>query len=118
MNTTMKNKVQLIGNLGKDPEVRELTNGGRVARMSVATSERFKGPDGEWKEDVQWHAVVAWGATAERVSQLLRKGSKVALEGRLVHRSYETKDGQKRYMTEVVVNEFQLMGAKPAVSVN
>ena len=110
--TTMKNKVQLIGNLGNDPEMKETAGGKRMARLSLATTERFKNAQGEWKEDVQWHTVVAWGFTAEQVAEKLQKGTKVAVEGRLVHRSYEGKDGQKRYMTEVVMNDFQLMMAK------
>ena len=112
MMTTMKNKVQLIGNLGNDPEMKETAGGKRMARLSLATTERFKNAQGEWKEDVQWHTVVAWGYTAEQVGEKLQKGTKVAVEGHLVHRSYEGKDGQKRYMTEVVMNDFQLMMAK------
>lgn len=109
----MKNKVQLIGNLGKDPEIREVgRNNQAMARLSLATSERYKTAAGEWKEEVNWHAVVAWGPKAELVGQLMRKGSRVLVEGRLVQRNYE-KDGEKRYVTEVVLNDFQLMGAKP-----
>lgn len=109
---TMKNTVQLIGNLGNDPETREFPNGNRLTTISVATTERFKGANNEWKEDTQWHRVVAWGRQAERVAQTLRKGSRVALQGRLVHRAYDGKDGQKRYLTEVVLSDFQAMGAR------
>lgn len=106
---TLKNKVQLIGNLGFDPEVREIAKGRKVARISVATNDSYRNASGERVTDTQWHTVVAWGATAEAVERLLRKGSPVALEGRLIHRSYETREGVKRYITEVVMNDFQLL---------
>lgn len=109
---TLKNKVHLIGNLGFDPEVREIAKGCKVARISVATSDSYRNASGERVTDTQWHTVVAWGTTAEAVERLLRKGSPVALEGRLVHRSYETKDGTKRYITEVVMNDFQVLPSK------
>jgi single-strand DNA-binding protein len=107
--STMRNTVQLIGNLGGDPEAKEFPNGNRLATMNVATTERYKQGE-EWKDDTQWHRVVAWGRQAERVIEKLRKGSKVALQGRLVHRNWEGKDGQKHYMTEVVLSDFQAMG--------
>ncbi|MBL8001954.1 MAG: single-stranded DNA-binding protein [Flavobacteriales bacterium] len=109
---TLKNKVQLIGNLGFDPEVREIAKGRKVARISVATNDRYKNADGERVTDTQWHTVVAWGRTAEMVERLLRKGTQVALEGKLVHRSYEGRDGQKRYVTEIVLSDFQLLTPK------
>lgn len=113
----LRNHVQLMGNLGRDPEVKELEGGKRMARLSVATNERFIFGDGQVKEDTQWHSIVAWGRTAEQVVLQLRKGSRISLEGRLVHRSYETKDGQKRYVTEVVMDRFQLVPAAAEVSV-
>ena len=106
---TMKNKVQLIGNLGFDPEVREIAKGRKVARISVATNDSYKNAEGAKVTDTQWHTVVAWGRTADMVERMLRKGSSVAIEGRLVHRSYEGKDGLKRYITEIVLNDFQLL---------
>ena len=109
---TMKNLVQLIGNLGNDPEVKEVSGGRRMARMSVATSESYTNKSGERITDTQWHTVVAWGQTAEMAERLLRKGTPVMLEGRLVHRSYEAKDGSKRYITEVVMSNFQLLPGK------
>ena len=112
METTKRNNVQLVGNLGNDPEVKDVKGGRRMARLSVATNERWKDASGDWKEDVQWHPVVAWGKQAELVADQLRKGSKVSLEGRLVHRSYEAKDGQKRYVTEVVLSGFRLVNAE------
>jgi single-strand DNA-binding protein len=109
---TLKNKVQLIGNLGFDPEVREIAKGRKVARISVATNDRFKNAEGEKVTNTQWHTVVAWGRTAEMVERLLRKGTQIALEGKLVHRSYEGRDGQKRYVTEIVLSDFQLLAPK------
>jgi len=106
---TLKNRVHLIGNLGFDPEVREIAKGRKVARISVATNDSYRNASGERVTDTQWHTVVAWGRTAEMVERLLRKGAPVSLEGRLVHRSYETKDGSKRYVTEVVMSDFQLL---------
>lgn len=103
----IRNRVQLMGNLGKDPDVREFEGGKKMARFSLATNERFAYGDGQFKEDTQWHGIVAWGRTATQVEQQLKKGSRITMEGRLVHRSYETKDGQKRYITEVVMNSFE-----------
>lgn len=109
---TLNNIVRLIGNLGFDPEVREIAKGRKVARISVATNESYTNAAGERITDTQWHSVVAWGRTAEQVERLLSKGSPVALEGRLVHRSYPGKDGVKRFITEVVLNDFKVMSAK------
>jgi single-strand DNA-binding protein len=109
---TLKNKVSLIGNLGFDPEVREIAKGRKVARISVATNDSYRNASGERVTDTQWHTVVAWGTTAERWSVCCARGSPVALEGRLVHRSYETKEGVKRYITEVVMNDFQLLSTQ------
>jgi single-strand DNA-binding protein len=113
---TLKNKVQLIGHLGYDPEVREIAQRRKVARMSVATHSSHRNANGDRVSTTQWHTVVAWGRTAEMVERMLRKGTGVVLEGRLVHRSYEGKDGQKRQVSEVVLNDFQLLatGAKAA----
>ena len=105
----IRNRVQLMGNLGKDPEVREFDGGKKKARFSVATNERFAYGDGQFKEDTQWHGVVAWGKLAAQVAEQLHKGSRITLEGRVVHGSYDAKDGQKRYFTEVVMNSFQVI---------
>lgn len=98
----MINKVTLIGNLGKDPETRNLESGNTVTGFSMATSESCRDAAGEWKEQTEWHKIVAWGKLAERCA-LLTKGQTVYVEGKLTTRSYE-KDGQKRYITEVVAN--------------
>ncbi|MBC6999290.1 MULTISPECIES: single-stranded DNA-binding protein [Bacteroidota] len=106
----LKNKVQLIGNLGQDPEIVTLENGSKLAKFSIATSESYKNAQGVKVEDVQWHNVVAWGKTADIVENYLEKGKQVAVEGKLTHRSYETKEGEKRYITEVRCNELLMLG--------
>ena len=106
----LKNKVQLIGNLGQDPEVITLDNGNKLAKFSIATSESYKNAEGYKVEDTQWHNIVAWGKTAEIVENFLAKGKQVAIEGKLTHRSYETKGGEKRYITEVRCNELLMLG--------
>ena len=106
---TMKNLVQLIGNLGNDSVVKETAQGRKMARLGVATNESYTNKSGDRITDTQWHTVVAWGPQAEQAAQVLRKGVKVALQGKLVHHSYEGKDGQKRYITEVVLSEFQVV---------
>jgi single-strand DNA-binding protein len=106
----LKNKVQLIGNLGQDPEIVSLENGSKLAKFSIATSESYKNAQGQKVEDTQWHNIVAWGKTAEIVENFLAKGKQVAIEGKLTHRSYETKEGEKRYITEVRCNELLMLG--------
>ena len=108
----LRNSVQLIGNLGMDPEVKTLESGKTVARLSLATSERYKDQKGEKVENTTWHTLVAWGKTAEIAEKFLKKGSEVAIEGKLSNRSYETKEGEKKYISEVVVNEILMLGGK------
>ncbi|MCK7591314.1 single-stranded DNA-binding protein [Subsaxibacter sp. CAU 1640] len=110
--STLKNKVQLIGNVGNEPEITNLESGKKVAKFSIATNEFYKNLKGEKEQDTQWHNVVAWGKTAEIIEKYVDKGKEVALEGKLTSRSYETKEGEKRYVTEVVVNEILLLGVK------
>lgn len=108
----VKNKVQLIGNLGNNPEVITLESGKKLAKFSIATNETYKNASGEKVTDTQWHNVVAWGKTAEIVENYLAKGSEVLIEGKLTSRSYENKEGEKRYVTEVVCNELLMLGSK------
>lgn len=110
--SNLRNKVQLIGHLGSDPKVKELENGKRVANFSLATNETYKNAEGEKVTDTQWHNLVAWGSTAKIVETYLKKGKEVACEGKLVTRNYEDKDGVKKYVTEVWVNEILLLGSK------
>jgi single-strand DNA-binding protein len=109
----LKNKVQLIGNLGNAPEIKNTDNGKKVARFSMATNESYKKENGERVTETQWHNLVAWGKVAELAEQYLNKGSEIAIEGKLTHRDYTDKDGVKRYITEVVVNEILLLDKKP-----
>jgi single-strand DNA-binding protein len=108
----LRNKVQLIGRLGQDPEIINLDSGKKLAKFSVATNDSYKNANGERVEDTQWHNVVAWGKTAEIVENYVTKGKEIAVEGKLTHRSYEDKEGNKRYSTEVVCNELLLLGSK------
>ena len=108
--SAIKNKVQLIGNLGNDPEIINLESGKRLAKFTIATNESYKNNKGEKVTDTQWHNVIAWGKTAEIIEKYLTKGKEVAIEGKLTSRSYETKEGDKRYVTEVVCNELLMLG--------
>ena len=109
---TLRNKVSLIGRLGAQPEVVKFDSGSMLARFSLATNEGYKTKEGEWKEMTQWHNITAWGKTAELVVKLLNKGSEVVVEGKIVNNSYETKEGEKRYGTNIEISEFLLIGAK------
>lgn len=109
---TLKNSVRLVGNLGMDPEVKSFENDRKLAKIAIATNETYKNDKGEKVTDTQWHNLVLWGAQAKLAEQILRKGDEIAIEGKLASRSYVDKDGNKRYVTEVVVNEFLKMGLK------
>jgi single-strand DNA-binding protein len=110
--STIRNKVQLIGNVGKEPEIVNLESGKKLAKFSVATNESYKNGSGERITDTQWHNVIAWGKTAELVEKYVNKGKEVGVEGKLTSRSWDDKDGAKRYITEVVCNELLLLGQK------
>lgn len=107
--TTLNNKVQLIGNLGKDPEIKEIDGGRKVAKFSLATSESFKNEAGEKITETSWHNIVAWNGLATIAEKYLSKGKEVAVEGRISYRNYEGKDGQKRYFTEIILNQIHLL---------
>lgn len=106
----LRNRVQLIGNLGNDPEIVNMESGSKLAKFSIATNETYKNTKGEKVTDTQWHNVVAWGKTAEIIEKYLVKGNEVAIEGKLTSRSYETKEGEKRYVTEIKCNELLMLG--------
>ncbi|SDQ20541.1 single-stranded DNA-binding protein [Flagellimonas zhangzhouensis] len=106
---SLKNKVQLIGNLGNDPEIITMENGSKLAKFAIATNETYKNHEGEKVTDTQWHNIVAWGKIAEIVENFLSKGKEVMIEGKLTSRSYETKEGEKRYITEVRCNELLML---------
>ncbi|MBN1339158.1 MAG: single-stranded DNA-binding protein [Bacteroidales bacterium] len=109
---TLRNRVQLIGNLGKDPEVKEFAGGKKMARFSIATTESYENNSGEKVKETQWHNLVAWGKTASIAANHLTKGKEVAVEGKLTTRTYEDKDGHKKFISEVVVSEILLLGSK------
>ncbi len=106
------NKVLLIGNLGKDPEVRYTASGTAVASFSLATSEKFKNKEGEWEERTEWHNVTLWGRLAEIAGEYLGKGKTVYIEGRLQTRKWQDKDGKDRYTTEIVGEKMQMLSRK------
>lgn len=109
---TLRNKVQLIGNLGQNPEVKELNGGKKVAKFSLATNEIYRNKAGEKVTDTQWHNLVAWGKTAEVIEKYLKKGSEVAVEGKILNRNYTDKEGVKRYITEIQVSDLLMLGGK------
>jgi single-strand DNA-binding protein len=108
---SLRNSVQLIGNLGKDPEVKEF-GGNKKASFSIATKDAYKNAKGEKIEETQWHNIVIWGKLAEVAGKYLKKGSEVCVEGKLVHRQWETDKGEKRYITEINVNDLLMLGGK------
>jgi single-strand DNA-binding protein len=108
--STLRNKVQLIGHVGNDPEIKTFDGGKKLAKLNVATNESYKNDKGEKVEETQWHSLVAWGKTAEIIEKYVVKGKEIAIEGKLTHRSYEDKNGEKRYVTEVVIDELLMLG--------
>ncbi|RFC55852.1 single-stranded DNA-binding protein [Brumimicrobium aurantiacum] len=106
---TLRNTVSLIGNLGADPAITQFGDNNSLARFSVATHESYKDKKGEWVNNTTWHNVVAWGKNAELCNKLLKKGTEIALEGKLVNDSFETKEGEKRYKTEISMREFMVL---------
>lgn len=109
--TSLKNSVQLIGRLGNDPEVKNFESGKKLATFSLATNERYINNKGEKVDETQWHNIIVWGKKANIVEDYLKKGSEIAMEGKLINRSYE-KNGEKRYVTEISLNELYMIGSK------
>ncbi len=109
---TLKNSVRLVGNLGMDPEVKTFDVNKKLAKVSIATNESYKNDKGEKITETQWHNLIMWGAQANLAEQYLKKGDEVAIEGKLSNKSYVDKDGNKRYVSEVVVNEFLKVGGR------
>jgi len=103
---TLRNSVRLVGNLGMDPEIKSFDNNRKLARISIATNESYKNDKGEKITETQWHNLVLWNSQAKLAEEYLKKGDEVAIEGKLASRNYTDKDGNKRYVTEIVVNEF------------
>lgn len=109
---TISNQVHLIGNLGKDPEFFTFENGKSLCKISLATNEYYKSKDGENKKKTEWHYVIAWGKNGDTMARMLRKGHRVAISGKLSSRTYELNNGRKRYVTEIIAREFQLLSKK------
>jgi single-strand DNA-binding protein len=110
----LRNRVQLIGNLGNKPEVKQTDSGKKLAQFNLATSESYRNAKGEKITETQWHRVIAWGKVAEVAEKYLDKGREVVVEGKLINRNYTDKDGKKKYITEVEINELLLLGPKKA----
>jgi single-strand DNA-binding protein len=108
--STLRNKVQLIGHVGNDPEIKTFDGGKKLAKLNVATNESYKNDKGEKVEETQWHSLIAWGKTADIIEKYVVKGKEIAIEGKLTHRSYEDKNGEKRYVSEVVIDELLMLG--------
>ena len=105
----LRNRVQLIGNLGMDPEVKQLDGGRTMAKFSLATTQSYNNAQGEKVKDTQWHNLVLWGKQAEIAAKYLKKGSEITADGKIVYRSYENKEGQTKYITEIVVSDFLML---------
>jgi single-strand DNA-binding protein len=112
----LRNNVRLIGRLGKDPQIRNLPSGKRMASFSLATTESYRNGQGEKVEETQWHNLVVWGKLTDVVEEYLKKGKEIAIEGKLVHRKFETSDGEMRYITEINVDEILMLGSRPKVA--
>jgi single-strand DNA-binding protein len=111
---TLRNKVQLIGNLGQAPEIIQLENGSKLAKIRIATNETYKNQEGKKVENVQWHNVIAWGKQAELLEKYVIKGQEIAIEGKLINRVYEAKEGGQRTKTEIQITDILLLGSKKA----
>ena len=106
---TLRNKVQLIGHVGQEPEIKTFEGGKKLANITLATNEVYTNAKGEKIENTEWHRLTAWGSIADIIEKYVTKGKEIAIEGKLTHRNYEDKNGIKQYITEVVVNELLLM---------
>ncbi len=109
---TVRNHISLIGNLGRDPETKETSNGKKLSKFSLATNRTYKNSEGEFITDTTWHNAIAWGYLADRVQKSLKKGYLVVVEGTQSNRSYEDQEGKKRYVSEVIIRDFQHLGKK------
>jgi single-strand DNA-binding protein len=110
--STLKNKVTLVGNAGQQPELKTVGGNKKVVNFSMATSESRKTPEGNWVDETQWHNLVAWGPTAEFMQRNIQKGQLFIIQGKLVYSSYDAQDGTKRYTTEILVEQVELVGKK------
>ncbi len=110
--TNLKNSVRLIGHIGQKPEIKTIPNGKKVANFSLATSDTYKDANGQKVTETTWHNMVAWGTQVDIIEKYLDKGHEIIIEGKLMNRNYVDKKGMKKYITEILVNEFQMIGSK------
>ena len=110
--SNLRNSVKLIGHLGIDPELKTLSSGKKLTNVRLATNDSYKNSEGQYVQNTQWHTIVAWGKLAEIMAKHFQKGKEVAVEGKLVHRSFEDKDGQTKYVTEIVASQVMMLGKK------
>lgn len=110
--STLRNSVRLVGNIGMDPEIKQLESAKKLAKLSLATNESHRNEQGEKVTETQWHNLVLWGKQAELAENYMKKGDEIAIEGKLTSRNYTDKEGVKRYITEIVVNEVMLLGKR------
>ncbi len=108
--TNLRNRVQLIGNLGNTPEIKDFEGGKKLAKLSIATNESYRNQKGELVKETQWHNVIAWGKTAKIVEEYLDKGAEVCISGKLTSRSYEDAEGNKKYISEIVMQDLLMLG--------
>ena len=108
----LRNRVQLIGNLGTDPEIKVFDSGKKKVNLALATSDNYRNASEEKVEQTQWHNIIGWGKTADIAEKYLKKGSEIAIDGKLQYRSYEDKNGEKKYITEIMINELVMLGKK------
>ena len=108
--TNLRNRVQLIGNLGSTPEIKDFEGGKKLAKLSIATNESYRNQKGELVKETQWHNVIAWGKTAKIVEEYLDKGAEVCISGKLTSRSYEDAEGNKKYISEIVMQDLLMLG--------
>lgn len=109
---SIRNNVQLIGHVGMNPEIKNLQNGGKLARLSLATNENYKNKTGEWIENTMWHQLTAWDQIADRLENSVSKGTMVLVEGKLVNRQYQDKENNTRYITEIEIKNFMVLDGK------
>lgn len=112
MMNNLRNRVQLIGNLGADPEVKIFDSGKKKVKLSLATSDIYKNANGDKVDQTQWHNIIVWGKTADVAEKYLQKGSEIAIDGKIQYRSYEDENGEKKYITEIMANELLMLGKK------
>ena len=111
---SLRNKVQLIGNIGQTPEIISFENGSKIAKLTLATNENYKDSKGDKKTETQWHNLIAWGKTAEIIENYVKKGEEIAIEGKIIYENFEGTDGNKKYVTKIRISEVLMLGGSQA----